>query len=99
MDTAKVQVKRTTTEIDEIDDKGQPTGKRIVDPDSVVTGISYIDPARPDQYSHMALLESRTEFELSAAQAAAAVATGGFEVLPESKSAFEGDGNTDANDT
>lgn len=99
MDTAKVQLRRVTREIEERDEKGQPTGNMIVDPDSVVTGISYIDSDSPDQYSHLPLPESRTEFELSAAQAAAAITTGGFEVLPASKSTPENDGNTNANDT
>lgn len=88
-DTAKVQVRRKTTEIDELDDNGQPTGEKIVDPDSIVTGISYICPEDPGRYSHLALPQDQQEFQMNAAQAAAAVATGFFEVDPNSKSETE----------
>jgi len=84
-DTSKVQIKRITREIDEVID-GKPTGKKVRDPDSVVTGISYLDSKDGSRYEHLALDEKKDTFELTADQAAAAVATGAFEVLPSSKS-------------
>jgi hypothetical protein len=88
MDTAKVQIKRITREIDEVID-GKPTGKKVRDPDSVVTGISYLDSKDGSRYEHLALDENKNEFELTADQAAAAVKTGGFVVSESSKSEIE----------
>ena len=59
-----------------------------------MTGFSYIDPKKPDELSHFAADETKDEFDMTAAQADAAVATGGFEVHPDSKSAVEADATT-----
>lgn len=54
-----------------------------------ITGFTYIDSKKPDGYSHYSADETKDEFEMTAEQAAAAVATGAFEVLPSSKSTAE----------
>ena len=57
----------------------------------IITGFSYIDPDpdRSGSYSHFAADENKSVFEMTAAQAAAAIETGGFEIDPSSKSSTE----------
>jgi hypothetical protein len=61
-----------------------------------VTSFSYVDPAAPDRQSQFRARDSREEFALTPAQAAAAIATGGFEVRPDSKSEAEDDARISA---
>lgn len=59
-----------------------------------VTGFPYIDPAFPDGFSTFVADENKDEFEMTAAQAAAAVLTGGFAVMKSSKSKTKADQTT-----
>ena len=91
MDSAKVWVHRVETEpVETFSDDGKPLGKVS----HKVTGFSYIDPERPDGFSHFAADETKDEFEMSPAQATAAVSTGGFAVRGDSKSKTEDDHDT-----
>jgi hypothetical protein len=56
--------------------------------DGPVTGFTYIDDG---QMAHFRAREDRLTFQMTAAQAAAAIATGGFAVAPDSKSEAEGE--------
>lgn len=51
--------------------------------EETVTGFAYLDG---DGFGHFVADETEDEFEMTAAQAAAAVATGGFAVSESSKS-------------
>jgi len=84
-DTSKVQVIRKTREIDEVVD-GKATGKKIIDPASLVTAFSYIDPAKPASTTTFIADASKTEFSMTPEQALAAVETGGFVQHEKSKS-------------
>jgi hypothetical protein len=57
--------------------------ERVPRPDGPVTGFTYIDDG---QMAHFRAREDRLTFQMTAAQAAAAIATGGFAVAPDSKS-------------
>lgn len=89
MDTSKVQLRRVTREIDELDEEKKPTGNRVTDPNSIVSAFSYVDEKRPETMTTFVADPTRNEFEMTANQAAAAVQTGGFEVDPSSKSSTE----------
>lgn len=84
MDTAKVLVRRVELPPEpEIADDGKPTGKML---NHKVTGFPYIDPEHPDGHSMFVADETKDDFEMSPAQATAAVLSGGFAVREDSKS-------------
>lgn len=89
VDTAKIQVTRKTREIDELDADKKPTGKKIVDPSSLVTAFSYVDPEMPASTTTFVADANKTEFSMTPEQAVAAVETGGFVVAESSKSSAE----------
>jgi hypothetical protein len=64
-----------------------------------ITGFAYIDPANPAALSHYRAREDRLTFQMTAAQAASAIATGGFEVAADSKSEAEGEAVIDEKTT
>jgi nucleoid-associated protein YgaU len=94
-DTAKVRVIRKTRQMDEVVD-GEPTGKKVLDPSSLVTAFSYIDPENPASTTTFIADASKDEFSLTPEQATAAIETGGFEVSPESKSKTKKSNKDDA---
>lgn len=91
MDSAKVWIKRVTREIDHVDKQGNLTDRKVIDPTSIVTAFSFVDPAHPESMTTFYADPKKTNFEMTASQAAAALATGGFAVREDSKSEAEDD--------